>query len=161
MPIRVAPPSSLSVGNAPVWVVSNVRSLSAPLAAGYSAPADAPWSIFPTHELHQLLLEAVYLFAVGDTDVVRVFCRRAVLVSTDCVAGGVARSRASQCQCWGLDEDDVAALCHSRRLVAVYPVCFAVQAVPTEYPFAPQRYPFAGIVLEFEQQQQQQQQQQC
>ena len=41
----------------------------------------------------------------------------------------------SQCRCWGLDEGDVVALCHSHRLVSIFMVCFAVEAVPTEYPF--------------------------
>ena len=44
----------------------------------------------PIRELRQFIQEAVYFFAVGDTDVVRVFCRRAVFVSTDCDAGSVA-----------------------------------------------------------------------
>ena len=78
---------------------------------------------------------------MGDADVVRVFCRRAVFQSTDCVAGSVALSRVSQYRCWGLNEDDIAALCHASRRVAVNPVLFAVHAVPTERTFP-------GLVLE-------------
>ena len=46
VPMRVASPSSLSVGNGPVWVVSSVWSLLAPSSAGSSAPADVAWSMF-------------------------------------------------------------------------------------------------------------------
>ena len=49
-----------------------------------------------------------------------------------------------------LDEDTVAALCRSPHPVSVYPVCFAVQDVPTEHPFA-------GLVHEVGPQQQQHQ----
>ena len=55
-------------------------------------------------------------------------------MSTDCVAGGAALSRVSQCRCWGLDEDDIAALCHASRLVAVDPVRFDVHAVYQDLP---------------------------
>ena len=78
---------------------------------------------------------------MSDTDVVRVFYRLVVFVCTDCVTAGVALSRVSDCRCWGLDEDDVAALCHASRLVAVNPVRLAVHAVPTESTFP-------GLVLE-------------
>ena len=62
-------------------------------------------------------------------------------MSTDCVAGGAALSRVSQCRCWGLDEDDIAALCHASRLVAVNPVRFAVHSVLTNFTFS-------GLALE-------------
>ena len=128
--------------------VSNVSSLPAPSAAGYSSPANVEWSIFLLVSFdfffRSLSISSLY---VHDTDVFRVFCRPAIFVSTDGVASGVAPGGFSQCRCWGLDEGDVAALCRSHSLVFIYRVCFTVQAVPTEYPFA-------GFALEFGQQQQ-------
>ena len=95
----------------------------------------------PARELRQYLREAVYHFVVWDTDVVAVFFRRAVFVSTDCGTVGVALSRGSQCRCWGIDEDATASLCHESRCVAVNLVRPAVHAVPTVFSFP-------GVVLE-------------
>ena len=101
--------------------VSNVSSLPAPSAAGYSSPANVEWSIFLLVSFdiffRSLSISSLY---VHDTDVFRVFCRPAIFVSTDGVASGVAPGGFSQCRCWGLDEGDVAALCHSHRLVFIY-----------------------------------------
>ena len=66
-------------------------------------------------------------------------------MSTDSVASGVALGETSHCRCWDFEEDDVAALGHSRRPVSIYTDSLAVQDVPTGYPIA-------GLVLEFGQQ---------